>query len=238
MIDAEVTWVVMAKGAVPGRVKTRLCDGPGALTPGAAARVHRAMLTCVMGRVGGIPGRGRGFRGVLAVDGPTWHDAGALPVQVPGGWTVVEQGEGGLGERIDRVWRQLGGGPAVWLGVDSPDVPAEHLRAAWAVAAGRAGAHAAVGPVDDGGYWTLSASRRLPTLLRRIDWGSERVYDQTHAAARGAGLRLIDLPAWHDVDAPDDLHDLARRLNRPDPPDPLLATLAQALPPAPTSPRR
>ncbi|MEM0915422.1 MAG: DUF2064 domain-containing protein, partial [Planctomycetota bacterium] len=98
------------------------------------------------------------------------------------------------------------------------------------------GADAAVGPVADGGYWTLAArsADRGAALLRGIDWGSERVLDQTRAAAAAAGLRLSELDAWHDVDDADDLAALRRRLANTaataDPAaDPALSTLRSAL---------
>ena len=213
--------VVMAKAAVPGRVKTRLTrPGPGgepALTPEAAAAVHAAMLDCVLTRarrVAGLWCPAPSLR--LAMDDPAGAPASAR------GWEVVEQGGGPLGERMARVG---GGGGAVFLGVDSPDCP--HLAAACAAASSPT---AAVGPVGDGGYWTLAVPRPMPRLLKGIDWGSERVHAQTHAAARAAGLPLVDLPPWHDVDDAADLAALRGRLAGVDPAaEPELARLREAL---------
>ena len=79
----------------------------------------------------------------------------------------------------------------------------------------------------DGGYWTLAARAVPVALLESIDWGTPAVYDQTHAAARAASLRLVDLPAWHDVDDAADLTALRRRLADAD--EPALVTLATRL---------
>ncbi len=264
--------IVMAKAAVPGRVKTRLTRGPGGLTPEAAAAVHAAMLDTVLERAAGRVAGGGGA--VLALD-----DVHRAPdAAAAWGWRVVEQGTGDLGERIARVWRGVAG-PAMVLGVDSPDVPRASLRPVrdllygetpadhpptGGVGRGSAGPggeggdaprppaarpptpgpsrgaggrpappDALLGPVADGGYWTLAARAVPLALLESIDWGTPAVYDQTHAAARAAGLRLADLPGWHDVDDTADLAALRRRLADPstagDAPDPALRSLARRL---------
>ncbi|MEM9253172.1 MAG: DUF2064 domain-containing protein [Planctomycetota bacterium] len=226
-VRGAVTAVVMAKAGEPGRVKTRLIPAIGAE---AAAAVHRAMLACVLRRLAD------GWAGprVLAVAG----DPARLGAEAAG-WRVVDQGDGDLGDRLERVWRgpAVGGGAVAFFGVDSPDAPAAAWRAIDRVLAGARegvgdGAEAAVGPVADGGYWTLAArsADRGAALLRGIDWGSERVLGQTRAAAAGAGLRLAELDAWHDVDDADDLAALRRRLADADATaDPALAELAAAL---------
>jgi len=78
-------------------------------------------------------------------------------------WRRIEQRGGGLGERMAAAWGDAGGGGVVFLGVDTPDVPAEGLRRAWAVARG-GGADLAVGAVADGGYWSLAAPRPVPAV--------------------------------------------------------------------------
>ncbi len=202
----------MAKRAVPGRVKTRLI---GALTPKQTAFAHAAMRDCVMDRLVQILAadgeeKKPAFR--LALDGAEVHDVqdvGPIGEGDRPSWRLIDQGEGDLGERIARVWEAVGGGSAAFFGVDSPDVPAESLRR---LASVLDDADAAVGPTDDGGYWCLAGREPLPALLRGIDWGTSRVYDQTRSAARRAGLRLAELPAWHDVDDGADLDALLARL--------------------------
>lgn len=195
----------MAKAGVPGRAKTRLIPAIG---PEAAAAVHHAMLMCVVRRLE------RWWAGprVLAMTGEGWERA-AAGLAGGGGWAVVDQGDGDLGARLERVWRgeAVGGGAVAFFGVDSPDVPAEALEA---MPGALDGADAAVGPVGDGGYWTLIAAgaERGAALLEGIDWGSERVHRQTHDRAAAAGLRCVDLPAWHDVDDIADLTAMRRRL--------------------------
>lgn len=201
VIITGITAVVMAKQPVPGRVKTRLVEA-GLFSAEAAAEFAAAMLECIVDR---LECR---MTVVLAVDRGPDAEPAVLPA---GARRTVEQGPGDLGERIDRVWRLVGGERRiVFFGGDSPDVPGVHLDA---VGPALDAADVAVGPTDDGGYWALAARRYAPQILRRIDWGSDCVYDQTSVRAKDAGLTLRPLPPWHDVDRPVDVEALRRRLS-------------------------
>ncbi len=198
----------MAKPPVVGRVKTRLISP---LTARQASDIHGAMVRCVLARVGAVFGGGSSARLILALDdasGPAgggfWRSLALDPV-----WQVADQGSGDLGERLARVWRRLGGGPAVFLGSDSPDTPEESLRG---VLRALSGADIVLGPVSDGGYWTIAGRRLDARLFDRIDWGTSRVYDQTRAAADRAGLSVALVPRWFDVDRAKDLVALRRRI--------------------------
>lgn len=206
-----LTVVVMAKRAVPGKVKTRLTRGPSALSPEVAAAVHAAMLDTVLHRVRTHLAAATAGRAeyVLAMDDPEGAPDAA------DGWEVVPQGGGDLGERLERVWSAKGRGPIVFFGVDSPDVPAEALTG---IVEALKTSDAAVGPVDDGGYWTLACGRWLPALVQGIDWGTPAVYHQTSRIAAERGLALAELLPWHDVDEPDDLASLVQRLATADEP--------------------
>jgi len=223
-VTDPVAVVVMTRPACAGQVKTRLTAARGGgLSDEQAAAVHAAMSRCVLARLSQLPG----IQGFIAVDGGRLNPPGALPVAAPGGWSVLDQGPGDLGQRLGRVWQSVGGGPIAFFGVDSPDVPGPALTAA--IEAARAH-DAAAGPVDDGGYWTLAAVRYRAGLLAGIDWGTQRVYHQTSQAARRLGLTLHALPAWHDVDGPADLAALQRRLASAE--EPMLRQLRDELQPA------
>lgn len=198
---SHTTVILMAKAPIPGRVKTRLIDALGAHR---AADVHAAMTRCTLSRLDRFfPGQN-----VLALDGEAPED-GPRALRLPPACRVMPQGDGDLGRRIEHVWQQIGSGPAVFFGGDSPDVPDDLLRT---IGPKLAETGAIVGPCDDGGYWTIGAVQCRPALLRGIDWGSDRVYHQTLEAARRADIPIAQLPRWTDVDTPDDLDALTRRL--------------------------
>ena len=56
------------------------------------------------------------------------------------------------------------------------------------------------------------AAGRYARLFESIHWGTGRVLRQTRAAVRACGLSCHELPAWHDVDRPDDLDRVAREI--------------------------
>lgn len=196
MLDAVA--VVFAKYHRPGAVKTRLIPAIGAR---AAARVQALMTAATLQRA-----RSWGRAGlVLAADPqPQAFDISGVDGALP-------QGGGDLGERISRVHQTVFarfGRPILTLGTDAPDLPdalvAEVLAAISAGAVGMC-------PSSDGGYCAIGVPRPLPELFRGIAWGGEQVADQTRAAARRCGVRLIETTAWRDVDTLDDLAALIER---------------------------
>ena len=201
-VVSELSLVLIAKIPIPGFVKTRLV---GELTPEQAAAVYEAMLDCTIRRMNRIYRDKPCFHRILAVNSPSW------PFTFVENWKWVEQGSGNLGQRIGQIWGAIGGGPAVFFGADCPDVPDELIES---VPAALADADVAMGPVDDGGYWTIAGRQLQPSLLNNIDWGTDRVYHQSLAAAQEAGLKVAQLPQWYDVDRPDDVEALCLRIQQ------------------------
>ena len=196
----EMTLIVMAKPAVPGKVKTRLI---GEVNADQAAQVHQAMLRCTLERLERHIASVAQVRKVLCYDLRIGGDPGDFQFD---GWNILEQGQGNLGQRMSRIWRDVGSGRVAFFGADTPDVPAHALAA---IAEAR---QMQICPVDDGGYWTLTAPSQLDAVLDGIDWGTASVYHQTRAAAEREGIDVVDLPTWHDVDEPDDLVALRKRI--------------------------
>lgn len=199
--------VLMAKPPVAGRVKTRLT---GPLTASQAAEIHHAMLICQLARLPELLGDAQYD---LALDRTV---GGEELVVAPLPWRVIDQGDGTLGDRLNHVWRGMKpDAPTVFLGCDCPDIPA-HALVSISQAVICATPVVAVGPTHDGGYWTLACSRFLPDVLIDIDWGSSSVYHQTLQRVRNIDCDYRELPRWRDVDTPDDLSRLMRRLEATD----------------------
>ncbi|KAF0652596.1 hypothetical protein L107_13046 [Cyanobium sp. Copco_Reservoir_LC18] len=118
---------------------------------------------------------------------------------------VVDQGPGSLGLRMQRQmrrgWRE-GAAAVVLIGSDLPELAADDLLAAF-----RALEHSelVLGPAGDGGYWLIGRRRATPQVFAGIDWGSDRVLEQTLQLARKAGLGTALLAERHDLDRPADL---------------------------------
>lgn len=185
-----MTICIFAKEPIPGRVKTRLAATVG---DAAAARLAAAFLKDTLSLAHTF-----NVATVLA-----WSGAAD---SAPNGVEVWPQGEGDLGERIERMlFRALLQSPwAIALGADSPGLPPEYLRAA--VEALRTH-DAVIGPALDGGYYLLGVSRCEPGLLADIAWSNPSTRTRTVDRLIVRGYRVATVGTWFDVD---DANDLAR----------------------------
>jgi rSAM/selenodomain-associated transferase 1 len=207
--------IVMAKAPRPGGVKTRLVPP---LTPSGAAQLAAcffadtvSLARRVAGRVAVAyaPADGRAaLEEALRVTPPeeTLSDERLL-------W--LEQRGDDLGERLAGVVERaagLGLGPLLILGADSPTLPPAFLAPALeALNIGRA--DVALGPTDDGGYYALGLRAPERGLFDSVEWSTPRAYEQTARNAARAGLRLLEMPRWYDVDTPEDLLRLRAELS-------------------------
>lgn len=92
-------------------------------------------------------------------------------------------------------------GRAVVIGSDCPSVDPQYVRDA---ITRLEDADIVLGPSNDGGYVLIGARRVVPGMLDKIEWGTERVMEQTLArlASLGLSVGLLE-PRW-DVDEPED----------------------------------
>lgn len=127
----------------------------------------------------------------------------------------LEQRGEDLGERLAGVVARAAAldlSPLVVVGADSPTLPPAFLNSALEeLACGRA--EVALGATEDGGYYAVGMREPAPGLFDRVEWSTPRAYAQTAANAARLGLRLLELPAWYDVDTPADLLRLRAELS-------------------------
>lgn len=174
------TLIVIAKEPIPGRVKTRLTPP---YTPAQAATLAEAALADTLAAVARTPAR----RHVLALDGTPGR-------WLPAGFDVIPQRGTGLDERLAHAFAEAGG-PAVLVGMDTPQVtPAMLADAILRLEDG----DAVFGPAADGGFWLLGLRAPDPGLLlgvpmSRADTGARQL-------ARLRGLRVAMLGTLTDVD--------------------------------------
>ena len=188
--ESDTTLLIIAKQPVPGKVKTRLvppCTYEQAATLAAAAladTLHTLLL---------VPARRR----VLVLDGQPgpW---------LPPGFEIVPQRGGLLDERL--AWAFAAArGPALLVGMDTPQVTPDLLAVDWD------GTDAVFGPAADGGFWALGLRAPDPDLLRGVPMSTARTGAIQRARLVTAGLRVVDLPQLRDVDTAADALAVARQ---------------------------
>jgi len=177
--EPVTTLLVIAKQPVPGRVKTRLVPP---CTHEQAAALAEAALADTLHAVAAVPARRR----VLVLDGKPgpW---------LPPGFDIVAQCGGPLDERLAAAFAAVRG-PALLIGMDTPQVTPDLLTVDWQAA------DAVFGPAADGGFWALGLRAPDPALLRGVPMSTSSTGAIQRARLLAAGLRVVDLPQLRDVD--------------------------------------
>jgi uncharacterized protein len=189
----DTTLLVIAKQPVPGRVKTRLVPP---FSHDQAAALAEAALTDTLHTVLMAPARRR----LLILDG----QPGAW---LPAGFDVVPQCGGWLDERLANAFAAVHG-PALLIGMDTPQVTPDLLTVDWQAA------DAVFGPAADGGFWALGLRVPDPALVRGVPLSTESTGTIQRARLLAAGLRVADLPLLRDVDTAADAVAVARQAPR------------------------
>ena len=188
--ESATTLLVIAKEPVPGRVKTRLVPP---CTHEQAASLAEAALTDTLRAVLMAPARRR----VLVLEGRPgpW---------LPPGFDVVAQCGGPLDERLAGAFAAVRG-PALLIGMDTPQVTPDLLSVDWQAA------DAVFGPAADGGFWAIGLRVPDPALLRGVPMSTAKTGAIQRARLAAAGLRVADLPPLRDVDTAADAVAVARQ---------------------------
>ncbi|WP_321530004.1 TIGR04282 family arsenosugar biosynthesis glycosyltransferase [uncultured Desulfuromonas sp.] len=191
--------LVFAKQPLPGQVKTRLTPD---LTPCQAATLYAFSLRQTITALS----RDKDYDVVICYSGEHNYFAERYPQ-----CRLICQGQGDLGQRLKRMFRQAiqcGWQRVCVVGTDSPDLPRERVRQAFETL----GDHDFVlVPAEDGGYVLAGASDYYPSVFEQIDWSSERVLEQTRSRLISCQLRYRMLQSWEDID---DVNSLRRYVQR------------------------
>ncbi len=176
--------LVLAKEPVAGRVKTRLCPP---CSPTEAAAVAEAALADTLGAAVASGAD----RVVLSLDGQPgpW---------CPPGVEIVHQGDGDLATRLAVTW-QATRGPALQIGMDTPQADAPILAAAMAQLADH-GVDAILGPALDGGWWAIGFRLPQPGAFVGVPTSRPDTGRRQLARLQERGLVTRLLPALRDVD--------------------------------------
>jgi glycosyltransferase A (GT-A) superfamily protein (DUF2064 family) len=174
--------IVIAKEPLPGRAKTRL-HPPFTLEQ--AAELAAAAIDDTLAAVADLPASRR----ILLFEG-------THPPRSADGYEIVPQASGELDERLAAAFDAVDG-PAVLIGMDTPQLTAADLAPAFGGTE-----DAWFGPAADGGFWALGLREPRGDLIRGVPMSR----DDTGALqlARLHGLRVGMLRELTDVDTYDD----------------------------------
>jgi rSAM/selenodomain-associated transferase 1 len=191
-----IALAVMTKAPQAGRVKTRLTPP---LSPREAAALNICFLRDTASAISQTATGGK-TQGV-AVYTPLGSEAAYTEI-LPEHFILVPQREGDFGERLLAATEdllRLGFNSVCLIDSDSPTVPdTVFAEATQFLSDSEDGV--VLGPSDDGGYYLIGLNRPHPSLFEQIDWSTERVLEQTIAAAREIDLSVHLLPTGYDVD--------------------------------------
>lgn len=210
--DAELVGVcalaVMAKAPRAGKVKTRL-QPP--LSAEEAAALNVRFLRDTAENIAAVASEG-GAQGLICYT-PV-GDEEAFDDLLPDGFALITQRGDGFGERLLSAAEDIlncGFGAVCLIDSDSPTLPSVALREAVRELK-RPGERVVIGPSEDGGYYLIGLKSAEPKVFEGIAWSTERVYAQTVERVREAGIELVELPKWYDVDDAATLAVLEREL--------------------------
>ncbi len=195
MSAADATLLILAKAPVAGRVKTRLCPP---CSPEQAATLAQAALVDTLAAVVATPG----VRPVLVLDGVPgdW---------VPNGLKIVPQVEGDLGARLTGAFAAVDG-PAVLVGMDTPQVTPDTLRGAVDTLL-QPGTDAVLGHTVDGGWWIIGFRTAQPSAFVGVPMSTAETGARQADRLENLGLSVLTLATETDFDTFADAGTVARR---------------------------
>ena len=127
--------------------------------------------------------------------------------------TIKQTGKD-LGERMYQIFwwiLQHKVHHVIIIGTDIPTLPPENIQMAFK----QLGHHDVVlGPSLDGGYYLIGLKKPHQEIFINIDWGSNRVFNQTVCKINKMHLKATFIPRWYDVDDQDGLGRLIKDLKR------------------------
>jgi rSAM/selenodomain-associated transferase 1 len=195
--------IIFTRYPEPGTTKTRLMSCLGSR---GAADLQRQMTAHVLAQAAPL----KALRGL------------ALEVRYEGGnhrlmqaWLgdqmdFVRQGEGDIGRRMKRAFREAmerGSDSVVLIGSDIPGIATALLENAFAKLGDKP---VVLGPATDGGYYLIGLSRQglawaAAEIFTDMDWGTSAVLPETCRRLRQKGVDFFLLAPLDDVDRPEDL---------------------------------
>jgi len=196
--------IVFTRYPIPGTTKTRLIP---ALGPDGAAALQRQMTEHTLAQVQQWQQQPNSVTN--SVDIRFSGGDRAQMVKWLGDWQFTPQGEGNLGDRLQRALSAAfatGTTDVMVIGIDCPGLTADVLTQANRALEQQ---DVVLGPSTDGGYYLIGLNHRaadhIADLFGEIAWSTDQVLAQTLAIAQRHDLSTATLAPLSDVDYPNDL---------------------------------
>lgn len=186
----------MAKVPRPGAVKTRL---EAVLSPELCADLALALLFDALAKSQRI-----GEEPIIAFFPP--GDKALMTKLLGPEVRLVPQSGGTLGERMFSAFDfafSNGADSVVMIGTDSPTFPADYIEQAFSFL--ETESDVVLGRTSDGGFYLVGLRRLDAGLFANVRWSSPNTFDDVYRNAADLNLHLREVPAWYDIDEPQDL---------------------------------
>jgi rSAM/selenodomain-associated transferase 1 len=184
---------IMAKAPRTGKVKTRL-------SPPLTLEQSAALNICF------LKDTAEGLAEVAEADGMVCYtpvgDEAAFDGLLPQNFTLIAQRGDKFGERLQSAAEDIlacGYGSVCLIDSDSPTVPKAAFEKA-ATELAREGDRVVLGPSHDGGYYLIGLKQAHAAVFENITWSTASVCAETIERAHTAGIEVVLLPLWYDVD--------------------------------------
>ncbi len=178
--------VMMVKRPACGAVKSRLAAGIGTV---AATSAYRTMMYNSIRRLARDPR----WRFVLAIA----PDGAVFEPFWPQNISLVAQGNGDLGDRMQRIMSGMPPGKTIIIGSDIAGMRPAHIARAFRQLGD---VDAVFSPAGDGGYSLVGLKRslRTPVIFNNVRWSGPHALDDTLRNLESFKTGYIE--ALHDID--------------------------------------
>ncbi len=197
--------VMFSKATEPGKVKTRLTSH---MSDHEAAFFHEAFVLDTLDSLSAFKNSDR----YLACHPDKEHNFFKELEEDFDIKPFNQKGED-LGKRMENAFLYLRGEghkEIVIIGSDSPTLPAEILNEAFQRLKKD---ELVIGPSLDGGYYLIGLSANVPDIFSDIEWGTDKVFEETLKKVKDSNTDFSVLPFWYDVDTMKELRFMAIHLD-------------------------
>ncbi len=189
--------LIFAKAPIPGHAKTRLIPTLGAQ---GAADLHAKLLLHTLNTATTNP--------LCPVE--LWYASTPdhpLFCQIRDRYKITFKQQQGndLGDRMGHAVATTlhDASQVIIIGSDCPTLSSDTLREALTQL--ESGDDAVLAPASDGGYVLIGLKRYDPQLFAGVQWGTEKVLDQTRQRLTELGWQWHETQTYGDIDRPEDL---------------------------------